>query len=584
MVNRDVVCGPAVVFLLLASSVAAAPAFAADWQTWERYMDAGKGALEQGLEVSAENWFLDAVREAQRLDAKSDQLALSLKALADLYRKQGRQRDAEWLEQRMATLPRPSGTAPSGPDVVAALESYARSLREARRDLDAAVVDRRIQRLRDVGPGSPRGELLFFSPVAELRSYARLLRQQSRTSEAQAIEMLAAAEAEKLADRYTNLRKSLSTESAVPSSTWVRQVRGAAEALEGRLYPEAEALLKDAVTIAETFGSLDVRLAYALSALASAYRAQGKRDEFTAAVQRAMPILEHAAGSHHSLQPRSLTLLALSHLQSDFEPAKTIAHLERALRIVEKDLRRDHPVIGLHFAGLAAAHLALAQPEAAKPYLERALAIAGQQYLPEHRFLANGLMRVGEVYADRGDYPRAHAIAARVVVILGRMLDPDHPDVVVAVETERVLAQKVGQPVEAVSLAAATTVPIEVAGNAMLVRATVNRSQRVLLLVDTGAASTVIRPLVLRRLGASIPTDAPRRRLVVMGGQTLDVPFVTVTMQVGDATIERLAVGVAEASPGAPDLDGLLGADFLQRFRMILEKTARRMTLEPLPR
>ena len=55
-------------------------------------------------------------------------------------------------------------------------------------------------------------------------------------------------------------------------------------------------------------------------------------------------------------------------------------------------------------------------------------------------------------------------------------------------------------------------------------------------------------------------------------------------MQVGDATIERLAVGVAEAFPGAPDLDGLLGADFLQRFRMILEKTARRMTLEPLPR
>ena len=153
-----------------------------------------------------------------------------------------------------------------------------------------------------------------------------------------------------------------------------------------------------------------------------------------------------------------------------------------------------------------------------------------------------------------------------------------------AVEKERFLVQHIKRPAETVSLAAATTIPIEVAGNAMLVRATVNRSQRVLLLIDSGAAATLIRPLVLRRLGTSIPVDAPRRRLPVVGGQTLDVPFVTVVVQVGDATIEHLAVGVAEVLPGAPDLDGLLGADFLQQFKVILDKTSRLMTLEPRPR
>lgn len=570
--------------LLLASAAVAAPAFAADWQTWERYMESGKRALEQGLEVGAENWFLDAVREAERLDASSGQLARSLKTLADLYRKQGRQREADALEQRMAALPPSSRTVTSDRDVVTALESYARSLREARRERDAVVVERRIQRLREVGVGSTRGDPLFFSPVAELRRYARLLRRQNQNAEAQRIELLAAAEAGKSIDRYANLRKGLSTESAAPSLTWMGQIRGAREALDGRLYPEAEGLLKDAVKTAETFASPDVRLAYTLSGLALAYRAQGKPDDFAAAVQRAMLILESSAGLNHSLRPRSLTLLALAHLESDFEPAKTRAHLERALRILEKDLVRDHPIIGLHFAGLAAADLALSRPEQAGPYLERALAIAARQYLPEHRSLAVGLMTVVDVYADQGDYARAHAIAQRVVAILGKMLDPDHPDVIMAVEKDRFLVQKLARPAEAVLLAAATTVPLEGAGNAMLVRATVNRSQRVLLVVDSGAAATLIRPLVLRRLGMSIPTDAPRRRLTVAGGQTLDVPFVTVAVQVGDATIEHLSVGVAEALPGAPDLDGLLGSDFLQRFRVILEKTARRMTLEPLPR
>ena len=81
-----------------------------------------------------------------------------------------------------------------------------------------------------------------------------------------------------------------------------------------------------------------------------------------------------------------------------------------------------------------------------------------------------------------------------------------------------------------------------------------------------------------------IPTDAPRRRLTIVGGQTLDVPFVSVVVQVGDATIEHFTVGVAEALPGAPDLDGLLGADFLQWFKAIFDRTSRLMTLEPLPR
>jgi hypothetical protein len=245
----------------------------------------------------------------------------------------------------------------------------------------------------------------------------------------------------------------------------------------------------------------------------------------------------------------------------------------------------DNPVVGLHFAGLAASHLALAQPVQAKPYLEQAFAIADQQYRKEQVPVAIGLMKVVDVYTDRGDYVQAHAVAQRVIVYLTRMRSPNHPDVLMATEADRLLVQKLGQAKERVSLASVTTIPIEIApGNAMLVHARVNGSQSALLLVDTGAGSTVIRPLLLQRLGLSVPANAPRHRVTIASGLTIEVPSVTLRVQLGDASVENLEVGVFDVAPHAPDLDGFLGADFLQRFRVTFERTARRMILEPLPR
>lgn len=66
----------------------ATPATGADWQAWERYMESGQRALEQGREVGAENWLQDAVQEAERQDARSPQLVRSLKRLLELYRRQ----------------------------------------------------------------------------------------------------------------------------------------------------------------------------------------------------------------------------------------------------------------------------------------------------------------------------------------------------------------------------------------------------------------------------------------------------------------------------------------------------------------
>lgn len=134
-------------------------------------------------------------------------------------------------------------------------------------------------------------------------------------------------------------------------------------------------------------------------------------------------------------------------------------------------------------------------------------------------------------------------------------------------------------------LPAAVEVPIQVIGNMTYVAATVNGGPSALLLVDTGAQSTILTPRLLKRLGVLVPPDAPRRKLRVVGGQELDVPFVKIaTIRVGEATMQDQEIGVYDIDPEAPVIDGLLGGDFLHRFKMTLDRTAKQMRLEPLAR
>jgi hypothetical protein len=70
-----------------------------------------------------------------------------------------------------------------------------------------------------------------------------------------------------------------------------------------------------------------------------------------------------------------------------------------------------------------------------------------------------------------------------------------------------------------------------------------------------------------------------------VGGRTLDVPFMKVAkIKIGEATMIDHEIGVCELHPDAPMLDGLLGGDFLQRYRVTLDRSAKQMRLEPVSR
>ena len=135
------------------------------------------------------------------------------------------------------------------------------------------------------------------------------------------------------------------------------------------------------------------------------------------------------------------------------------------------------------------------------------------------------------------------------------------------------------------TLTAASIVPLQSVENLVLASVKINRSdQAAVFTVDTGASKTIMSPLLARRLGLTVPRDAVRHDLRIVGGTVVTVPFIRVSsLQVGEAMIEEMEVGIYDFAPDTRVIDGMLGGDFLNRFRVTFDQAARRMTLEPLP-
>ena len=99
-------------------------------------------------------------------------------------------------------------------------------------------------------------------------------------------------------------------------------------------------------------------------------------------------------------------------------------------------------------------------------------------------------------------------------------------------------------------------------------------------LIDTGASLTTIPNAMVRQLNIPITADTPRRRVQTAGG-TVDAYQVTVpVIEIGGWEVTDLEVLVLDL-PGQGGL-GLLGLNYLQRFRMDLRSDEGMLVLEPL--
>ncbi len=104
------------------------------------------------------------------------------------------------------------------------------------------------------------------------------------------------------------------------------------------------------------------------------------------------------------------------------------------------------------------------------------------------------------------------------------------------------------------------------------------------LLIDTGAAITVVVPRTAARLGLSL--DKPHRTMTIGTAHTARTSPISIfkldSLQIGSVEAVNLDVGLVDFPPRLR-IDGALGVNFLARFHPTFEFDTGTLILRPLP-
>ena len=114
-------------------------------------------------------------------------------------------------------------------------------------------------------------------------------------------------------------------------------------------------------------------------------------------------------------------------------------------------------------------------------------------------------------------------------------------------------------------------VPLERDGEQFIVSANLNGIGNIRLLIDTGASISLLRPQIAQQIGLSTDEDNKEILLNTVSG-VANAPAATVdSFLVGSVQLEDVKVSILEMPPGI-DSDGLLGMNFLSRFRFFINQ------------
>ena len=116
-------------------------------------------------------------------------------------------------------------------------------------------------------------------------------------------------------------------------------------------------------------------------------------------------------------------------------------------------------------------------------------------------------------------------------------------------------------------------------GDKIIVDAKVNGSTSTRLLLDTGADRTLISPRVLVAAGASLTRGTVAGRLQGATGSA-DIEAVAIeSLEVGQARVGQMLVVSHDIDQS--DIDGLLGRDFLDQFKVTIDSADGVVTIAP---
>ena len=127
---------------------------------------------------------------------------------------------------------------------------------------------------------------------------------------------------------------------------------------------------------------------------------------------------------------------------------------------------------------------------------------------------------------------------------------------------------------------AAARINARFTSNVILVPASAG-GEELWLLFDTGAQISMLRPEVARRLGLSVSADGPVFPVMGFGGRVNAALLEWPPLRIGDYVVEHLIGGIA-AIPEFPfPIDGVIGANLIEAFRVTIDQRARELRLEP---
>ena len=116
-------------------------------------------------------------------------------------------------------------------------------------------------------------------------------------------------------------------------------------------------------------------------------------------------------------------------------------------------------------------------------------------------------------------------------------------------------------------------------GQRILVEATINGATGAVLLLDTGADRTLIAPHVLEAAGVSVTSGTTTGRVQGVTGSASVSGVRVSSVEVGDARYGPLMVIAHDMDQ--PGVDGLLGRDFLEQFKVTIDSAGGVVTLDP---
>jgi CHAT domain-containing protein/Tfp pilus assembly protein PilF len=150
----------------------------------------------------------------------------------------------------------------------------------------------------------------------------------------------------------------------------------------------------------------------------------GKFNEALPLAKEALALRESAGSAGELSIAESLNTLGVVLQESDYKVARLL--LERALRIRERLLPSDHPLIAESLTNLSRTLYAGGQFAEARPLLERAARIRETKIGPAAPELAVSFIHLSIVVSQLGDLQQSRSVMERAISILGP-LERDHP-------------------------------------------------------------------------------------------------------------------------------------------------------------